>query len=99
VHEGEVVLNISLTPQLEVMIQERVASGRYSDASEVVAEALRLLEERERRDHLRSPLAVGMEQAKRGELVELTPELMDEIAERARERVRRGEAPDPDVCP
>lgn len=92
-------MNVTLTPQLEAMIRERVASGRYSDASEVVGEALRLLEERERLDHLRSLLAVGMEQAKRGELVELTPELMDEIAERARERVRRGEEPAPDVCP
>jgi antitoxin ParD1/3/4 len=92
-------VNVSLTPQLEAMIQERVASGRYTDASEVVAEAMRLLEERERLDHLRSLLAVGMEKAKRGELVELTPELMAEIAQRARERVWRGEAPDPDVCP
>ena len=60
-------MNVSLTPQLETMIQQRVASGRYNNASEVVREALRLLEEREKEEqakleHLRSLLAVGLEQ-------------------------------------
>lgn len=38
-------LSISLTPQLENLVQARIASGMYSSASEVVREALRLLEE------------------------------------------------------
>jgi antitoxin ParD1/3/4 len=92
-------MNVSLTPQLEAMIRQRVASGRYNNASEVVREALRLLEEHEKREHLRSLLAVGLEQARRGELVEFTPELMEDIARRAHERFLRGEEPDPDVCP
>ncbi|TDI42129.1 MAG: type II toxin-antitoxin system ParD family antitoxin [Acidobacteria bacterium] len=37
-------MNVSLTPELETMIHERVATGRYHSASEVVREALRLLE-------------------------------------------------------
>ena len=37
-------MNISLTPRLEAMIREKIASGSYSSASEVVREALRLLE-------------------------------------------------------
>lgn len=40
-------MNVSLTPQLEELIQDKVASGRYGNASEVVREALRLLEERD----------------------------------------------------
>ena len=40
-------MNVSLTPQLEELIQQKVASGRYGNASEVVREALRLLEERD----------------------------------------------------
>ena len=40
-------MNVSLTPHLEELIQEKVASGRYGNASEVVREALRLLEERD----------------------------------------------------
>lgn len=44
-------MNISLTPHLEEMIRAKIASGSYSSASEVVREALRLLEEE---DQLRS---------------------------------------------
>jgi antitoxin ParD1/3/4 len=40
-------LNVSLTPELEEFVQKRVASGKYKTASEVIREALRLLESRE----------------------------------------------------
>jgi antitoxin ParD1/3/4 len=100
---GGAKMNVSLTPELEAKIHERVASGRYNNASEVVRDALRHLEKFEeahaRKEHLRSLLAIGLEQARRGELIEWTPELMDEIARRAEERFLRGEEPDPDVCP
>ena len=42
-------INVSLTPQLEEMIRKKVASGLYNSASEVVREALRLMEEQDRR--------------------------------------------------
>jgi antitoxin ParD1/3/4 len=38
-------MNVSLTPELEQLVAEKVQSGRYSSASEVIREALRLLEE------------------------------------------------------
>ena len=38
-------MNVSLTPELEEMVAEKVESGRYTSASEVIREALRLLEE------------------------------------------------------
>ena len=41
------VMNVSLTPELENFVADKVKSGRYTSASEVVREALRLLEERE----------------------------------------------------
>lgn len=37
-------MNVSLTPELENFVQTKVVSGRYTSASEVVREALRLLE-------------------------------------------------------
>ena len=40
-------MNISLTPELEQMVDDKVKSGRYASASEVIREGLRLLEERE----------------------------------------------------
>jgi hypothetical protein len=41
-------MNVNLTPQLEELVRAKVASGMYSSASEVVREALRLMDERAR---------------------------------------------------
>ncbi|MGA2181404.1 MAG: type II toxin-antitoxin system ParD family antitoxin [Bryobacteraceae bacterium] len=41
-------MNVSLTPKLEKFVNNKVETGRYNSASEVVREALRLLEEHER---------------------------------------------------
>lgn len=41
-------MNVSLTPALDKFVAAKVESGRYTSASEVVREALRLLEEHER---------------------------------------------------
>ncbi|KAF0096674.1 MAG: hypothetical protein FD128_2546, partial [Hyphomonadaceae bacterium] len=42
-------MNINLTPKLEEMVREKVKSGLYNNASEVVREALRLMEANDRR--------------------------------------------------
>lgn len=41
-------MNVNLTPQLEELVRQKVASGMYSSASEVVREALRLMDEQDR---------------------------------------------------
>jgi antitoxin ParD1/3/4 len=41
-------MNVNLTPQLEELVRSKVSSGLYSSASEVVREALRLLQEQDR---------------------------------------------------
>ena len=68
-------LNVSLTPELERFVQQRVATGRYQTASEVVREGLRLLELQERDREvtflaLKAKLKRGSDQADRGELVD-----------------------------
>lgn len=40
-------MQVSLTPELERFVQEQVHSGHYTSVSEVVCDALRLLEEQE----------------------------------------------------
>jgi antitoxin ParD1/3/4 len=61
-------MNVNLTPQLEEMVRLKVNSGLYSSASEVVREALRLMDEQDRlrsakleqlRQDVRSGLASG----------------------------------------
>ena len=69
-------MNVSLTPELEQLVLQKVQSGRYLSASEVVREALRLLLEPDqlrelRREELRKFIAIGIEQADRGELAPL----------------------------
>ena len=40
-------MNVSLTPELEALVNDKVRSGLYQTASEVVREALRLLKNRD----------------------------------------------------
>jgi antitoxin ParD1/3/4 len=65
-------MNISLTPELEQMVDDRVKSGRYASASEVIREGLRLLEEQEqlkqqRLADVRKKIDRGIERLDRGE--------------------------------
>jgi antitoxin ParD1/3/4 len=57
-------VNVSLTRELEQFVRDRVGTGRYHSASEVVREGLRLLESREQLrelqlDEMRKRLAAG----------------------------------------
>ena len=92
-------MNVSLTPELEARVRQRVESGRYNNASEVVRDALRHLEQHERLQHLRALLEVGRQDEPRGNLVTFTPELFEEIDRRVEEMFLRREEPNPDVCP
>jgi antitoxin ParD1/3/4 len=61
-------MNVSLTPELERLVNEKVESGLYQTASEVVREALRLLKDRDQaREQLRADVQAGFGQLARGE--------------------------------
>lgn len=87
-------VNVSITPELDAFLQGRVKSGRYQTTSEVVREALRLLERHElERDQafqkLKAKLEQGAAEAERGELLdgdEVFEELREMIDERRRSR-------------
>ena len=68
-------MNVHLTPELEQLVQRKVKSGRYNSASEVVREALRLLEQRDevftlRKNEIRTQIEEGWQSAHRGEFVD-----------------------------
>lgn len=70
-----IMVKLLLTPELDAFLQNRVRSGRYQSTSEVVREALRLLERHERdRDQvleqLKAKLERGAAEAERGELLD-----------------------------
>jgi antitoxin ParD1/3/4 len=69
-------MNVNLSPQLEAMVKAKVASGLYTSASEVVREALRLMEHQDQlRDlqlqELRRAIQAGLNS---GEPVAWNPE-------------------------
>jgi len=82
-------MNVSLTPDLEEFVQQKVKSGRYPSANEVVRVALQLLEQQDtqrqiRLEQLRREVAIGIEQSERGEVFdgsEVVRELLEEIAQ------------------
>jgi len=70
--------NISLTDQHDDLIEAKIQAGEYANASEVVREGLRLIQERDRElaarvNALESRVAVGLEQAARGDLSVVPP--------------------------
>lgn len=84
-------MNVSLTPELEKMVNEKVSSGLYNSASEVVREGLRLLNDHDelrriRLDELRREIMVGVDQIRNGQYVEVKASELDEFAESIIER-------------
>ncbi|ADW69400.1 type II toxin-antitoxin system ParD family antitoxin [Granulicella tundricola] len=86
-------MNVSLTPELDEFVGAKVASGRYTSASEVVREALRLLEERdlERSSQLAAfnqELKQRLQSLERGEFVEMH-EVRARLEQKSQERRRK----------
>ena len=86
-------MNVSLTPELERLVNEKVESGLYQTASEVVREALRLLKERDQaRDQLRADVRAGFDQLARGESRAYDKASGRHLAERIKSRGRAARA-------
>jgi antitoxin ParD1/3/4 len=85
--------NVNLTDHFDRFIDAGVSSGRFSNASEVVREGLRLLEQREKEDQakiewLRTAAREGFEDIERGDYVTLTSgEEIDGLVDRIRREV------------
>ncbi len=92
-------LTVILSQQLEALVREKVDSGRYADPNAVVEEALRLLDDRDRLERLRAEIALGLEDIERGEVVDFTPELWDQLIREAEEDERNGVPIDDPVLP
>jgi antitoxin ParD1/3/4 len=79
-------MNVSLTPELEQFVEDIVAAGRYSSASEVVRASLRKLEEQERwTAYAKAKIARGLDDIAAGSSVSRDDFLAD-IKERRKQR-------------
>lgn len=92
-------MNISLPPALEKFVQNKIGSGRYSTASEVVRDGLRMLQEQDqlhqmRLDDLRREVQIGIDEIERGEGItyDSIDDFIEDVKKRGRERLakRRG---------
>jgi antitoxin ParD1/3/4 len=77
-------MHVSLTPKLEELIRKKVDAGLYNNASEVVREALRLMQEydevrRLKLERLRADLAKGEADVAQGRVTSLSDD--DELKE------------------
>ena len=68
-------MNVNLGPVFDRFVANLLKTGLYQSQSEVLREGLRLLKEREelkqlRLAELRKQIAIGMEEADRGEFVD-----------------------------
>ena len=85
-------MNVSLTPELEKMIQEKVASGMYQTASEVVREGLRMLQNEgktreERIAELQREIQIGLDDLANGRRHTVDADLLAHIKSRGRKRL------------
>ena len=67
--------NVNLTERLDRFEEAEVVAGRYGNASEVIRDALRLLDQRRQEERaklkwLRGAVKEGIEQIERGERIE-----------------------------
>ena len=72
-------MHVSLTETLETYVREKVASGLYNNASEVIREALRLKIAEDRADEIRrqrliEEIDLGWQQAERGDFADYSLE-------------------------
>ncbi|MCX7044535.1 MAG: type II toxin-antitoxin system ParD family antitoxin [Candidatus Sumerlaeota bacterium] len=86
-------MNLALAPELEDIIQHRIDSGLYSTPSEVLREALYLMEERDvliekQRLWLRRELQAGIAQLDAGEYCTPTAE---DIKNHIRQRLKQNQ--------
>jgi antitoxin ParD1/3/4 len=71
---------LTLSPELEDLVREKVAAGGYRDEADVVARALMLLDERDRRAALNAALDEGEADFREGRFTETsTEEELDEF--------------------
>lgn len=85
-------MNVSLTPELERLVSEKVETGMYQTASEVVREGLRLLKDRDDRE-LRADVRAGFDSADAGNYTDYTATSIRALASRAKATGRQRLAP------
>lgn len=81
-------MNISLPDPMKQYVEEQVAAGAYSSASEYIRELVRADQKRQAKEHLEQVL---LDSINSGDAIEATPEMFEEIRLRIRSRAAQRE--------
>ena len=92
-------MRIQLSPKSQALIRDLIERGDYDDPESVVDDALEALTERIQLVHLKGAIAIGIEQAARGQAVPWTPDFLDRLKREAAEDVRLGRPFNDEVIP
>lgn len=93
-------MHINLSPEIEQYLQAKVGTGFYSNASEVVRDAIRrMAAEDEGLEKLRAAVQVGEAQLERGEGIPYSTARLETITEKALNNALQGKKISADVSP
>ena len=91
-------MNINFPPVDDGYIKAKVESGYYSNATEMVRDAVRRMRERDdQHDRLLAALEAGERDIAEGRTVPYTPALLKQIEREARTHAANNRSPNPDV--
>jgi antitoxin ParD1/3/4 len=87
-------MNISLTPELDAYVAQKVQTGMYHSASEVIREGLRLLREQDqirqaRLSQLRQDVDLAVAQIENGQYTEYTADTIKDLADEIKSKGRK----------
>lgn len=93
-------MHVNLSAEMESYIKGKVATGFYSNATEVIRDAIRRMQSEESRVAAwQAAITKGDAQLDRGEGAAYTPELMERMTQSAIATMHNSEPIDPDVLP
>ena len=93
-------MHVNLSPEMEGFIKNKVSSGFYGNATEVIRDAIRRMQAEENRISVwQDAIKLGDAQLDRGEGIAFTPEALKEITQDAISAIHSNELINPDVLP
>ena len=93
-------MHVNLSPEMESFIKNKVNSGFYGNATEVIRDAIRRMQAEESRIAAwQAAVKKGDEQLDRGDGINYTPETLNIITRSAVDAMHSGQPMDPDVLP
>jgi antitoxin ParD1/3/4 len=93
-------MHLNLSPEMEGFIKNKVATGFYGNATEVIRDAIRRMQAEEGRvSAWQAAIKLGDDQLDRGEGVAYTAEALKDITQSAIGAMHGDKPMDPDVLP